>query len=34
MFGPLEVLAVNESKLDNTITDEEIHIRGYVIIRK
>ena len=34
MFGPLEMLAVNESKLDNTITDGEIHIPGYVIARK
>ena len=34
MSSPLEVLAVYESKLDNTITDEEIHIPGYVIIRK
>ena len=34
MSGPLEVLAVNESKLDNTITDGDIHIPGYVITRK
>ena len=34
MSGPLEVLAVNESKLDNTITDGEIHIPGYVITWK
>jgi hypothetical protein len=34
MSSPLEVLAINESKLDNTITDGEIHIPGYVIIRK
>ena len=34
MSAPLEVLAVNESKLDNTITDGEIHIPGYVITRK
>jgi hypothetical protein len=34
MSSPLEVLAINESKLDNTITDGEIHIHGYVIIRK
>ena len=34
MSGPLEVLAVNESKLDNSITDGEIHIPGYVITRK
>jgi hypothetical protein len=30
----LEVLAINESKLDNTINDGEIHIPGYVSIRK
>ena len=34
MSGPLEVLVINESKLDNTITDGEIHIPGYVLIRK
>ena len=34
MSSPLEVLAINESELDNTITDGEIHIPGYVIIRK
>ena len=28
------MLAINESELDNTITDGEIHIPGYVIIRK
>jgi exonuclease III len=30
----LEVLAINESKLDNSINDGEIHIHGYVSIRK
>jgi hypothetical protein len=30
----LEVLAINESKLDNSINDGEIHIPGYVSIRK
>ena len=28
------MLAGNESKLDHSITDGEIHIPGYVIIRK
>ena len=28
----LEVLAINESKLDNSINDGEIHIPGYVSI--
>ncbi len=30
----LEVLAINESKLDNSVNDGEIHIPGYVSIRK
>ena len=34
MSSPLDVLAINESKLDHSITDGEIHIPGYVIIRK
>ena len=34
MTSPLEVLAINESKLDGSINDGEIHIPGYVIIRK
>ena len=29
----LEVVAINESKLDNSINDGEIHIPGYVSIR-
>ena len=28
MFSSLEVLAITESKLDNTITEGEIHIPG------
>ena len=34
MSSPLDVLAINESKLDHNITDGEIHIPGYIIIRK
>ena len=34
MSSPLEVLVFNQSKLDHSITDGEIHIPGYVIIRK
>ena len=30
---PIDVLAVNESKLDDTISDNEIHISGYESIR-
>jgi hypothetical protein len=30
----LEVLAINESKLDNSINDGEIHIPGYFSTRK
>ena len=32
--SPLEVLAINESKLDNSIADGEINIPGYNLIRK
>ena len=32
--SPLEVLAINESKLDDTISDTEVYIPGYIIIRK
>ena len=28
------MLAINESKLDGTISDIEVYIRGYIIIRK
>ena len=31
---PLEVLTINESKLDGTISDTEVYIPGYFIIRK
>ena len=32
--SPLEVLAINESKLDDTISDTEVYIPGCIIIRK
>ena len=32
--SPLEMLAINESKLDGTISDTEVYIPGYIIIRK
>ena len=32
--SPLEVLAINESKLDDTISDTEVYIPGYIIICK
>jgi len=32
--SPLEVLAINESKLDDTISDTEVYIPGFIIIRK
>ena len=32
--SPLEVLAINESKLDGTISDIEVYIPGYIIIRE
>ena len=32
--SPLELLAINESKLDGTISDTEVYIPGYIIIRK
>ena len=34
MSSPLDVLAINESKLDHSITEGEIHIPGHDIIRK
>ena len=30
----LDVLAVTESKLDSCITDAEIHINGYTVVRR
>ena len=30
----IDILAINESKLDNTINDHEIYIPGYEIIRR
>ena len=30
---PIDILAINESKLDDTISDNEIHISGYESIR-
>ena len=32
--SPLEVLAINESKLDSTIADNEVYVPDYSIIRK
>jgi hypothetical protein len=32
--NPFEVLAINESRLDNNITDNLIKIQGYTIVRK
>ena len=32
--SPLEVLAINKSKLDGTISDIEVYVPGYVIMRK
>ena len=29
-----DILAINESKIDNSISDNELHIFGYDIIRK
>ena len=34
MITPLEILAINESKLDDSFTDGEISIPGYTIVRK
>ena len=34
MSSPLDVLAINESKLNHSISDGEIQIPVYVIIRK
>ena len=34
LIKPLEILAINESKLDDSFTDEEISILGYIIVRK
>ena len=33
MLTPLDVLAINESKLDH-VSNDEIHIPGYNIVRK
>ena len=30
----IDILAINESKLDNTINDHEVHIPGYEIVRR
>ena len=30
----LDILTINETRLDDTISDEEIHIDGYVVIRR
>ena len=34
LIKPLQILAINESKLDDSFTDEEISIPGYIIVRK
>lgn len=34
MITPLEILAINESKLDDSVTEGEIHIPGYILVRK
>jgi exonuclease III len=31
---PFDILAINETKLDSSISDSEIYIHGYTIIRK
>ena len=31
--NPIDILAINESKIDDTVSDNEIHINGYNIIR-
>ena len=30
---PIHILAINESKIDDTVVDGEIHINGYSTIR-
>ena len=30
----IDVLAINESRLDGTISDNEVHINGYEIVRR
>ena len=30
----IDILAINESKLDNTINDHEVYIPGYEIVRR
>jgi exonuclease III len=31
---PFDILAINETKLDSTISDSKIYINGYIFIRK
>ena len=31
---PFDILAINETKLDSTISDSEIYINEYIVIRK
>ena len=31
---PFDILAISETKIDSTISDSEIHINGYTIIKK
>jgi len=32
--NPIDVLAINESRLDSSITDNELYIPGYDIVRR
>ena len=31
--GPIDVLAINETRLDSSISDSEMHIPNYVLVR-
>ena len=31
--NPIDILAINKSKIDDTVSDNQIHINGYNIIR-
>jgi exonuclease III len=30
----IDVLAINETRLDSTVSDDEVHIHGYEIVRR
>ena len=32
--GPIDVLAINETRLDSSISDSEMHISNYVLVRR